>query len=432
MNSASIRRFLPTLALLLFTTAATRLGWLAFVHPDPNDGRWDDTVWYRLSGSMIALGHGYSNPYTGTPTAAWPPGYPAFLGGVFKAFGEGITQTYVANLVLAMITVLIVYVIGLLLFDRATATIGAGALAIWPGQVFFVSLTLSEILFTALFSLGLLVILLAWKFPRSRPVLVILLGVVIAAAALTRGQALLLLALAPLAWWLGGVHWRRAIGWGMLAAVVTAVLIAPWVARNVRELHSPVIIATNVGGDLWLGSHAGASGRMNTDQPLPLPSRVGLTQTEYEVKGDQMARHAALEYISHHPLDELRLSGVKLRAMYEADSTALDWNSRYSDSFYAGDSDGWLRGIANGFWFAALGVAGIGLIADRARLRGIVAILPATLLLWTVVHLVFFGDPRFHYPVVFIVALLAARGLVAMRALVSRRQPSFRRGYAPA
>ena len=60
------------------------------------------------------------------------------------------------------------------------------------------------------------------------------------------------------------------------------------------------------------------------------------------------------------------------------------------------------------------------------------AILPATLLLWTVVHLVFFGDPRFHYPVVFIVALLAARGLVAMRALVSRRQPSFRRGYAPA
>lgn len=432
MNLASIRRFLPTLALLLFITASTRLAWLSFVHPNPNDGRWDDTVWYRLSASMVAHGHGYANPYTDTPTAAWPPGYPVFLGAVFKAFGEGIAQTYVANVVLAMATVLIVYAIGVLLFDRRTAALAAGAVAIWPGQVFFVSLTLSEVLFTALFSLGMLLIVLAWKFARWRPVLVIALGVVTAAAALTRGQAFVLLPLAPLAWYLGGVNWRRAIGWGILAAAVTAVAIAPWVARNVRELHSPVIVATNVGGNLWLGSHEGASGRMNTAQPLPVPSRTGLTQTEYEVKGDRMAFRAGFEYMIHHPADEMRLAGAKLRAMYEADSTALDWNSAYENSFYPEPLGDWLRGIANGFWFVALGIAGAGLIVDRARLRGILGILPATLLLWTAVHLVFFGDSRFHYPVVFIVALLAARGVTALQAAVVRRQPSFRRGYATA
>lgn len=432
MNTASIRRHLPALGLLLLLALATRLAWISAVHPDPNDGRFDDTVWYHNSAALVALGRGYANPYSGTPTALWPPGYPVFLGAVFKAFGAGLAQTYVANTVLAALTVAVVYAIGVQLFGRRTALVAGVALAIWPGQVFFASLTLSEVLFTLLFVLAVWLILLMPERGAWGGALLILFGAVTAAAALTRGQALMLLPLAPVAWRACGVRWRRAIGWGILAAAVTGVLLAPWVMRNERELDSPVLIAANVGGNLWLGNHAGSSGRMQSDQPLPLPSRVGLTQQQYEIKGDQMQLRQALGYIVTHPVDEVRLAGLKVRALYESDATALDWNTAYGTSRETIPAEDLLRAVANGFWFAALGLAGAGLIVERRRLRGPLAVLPLTLLAWTAVHIVFFGDSRFHFPVVFIIALLGARGLLAVPAMVLRREPSLGRRYAPA
>jgi hypothetical protein len=430
LNAASIRRHLPALGLLLILTLATRLAWLGFVHPNPNDGRFDDTAWYYNSAALMAHGRGYISPYAGTPTAAWPPGYPAFLAAVFKAFGVGLTQAYVANVVLAVLTVGAVYCIGLLLFERRTALIGAAAMALWPGQVVFVSLALSEILFSLLLVVAILLVLLLPRAGTSRGPLAIAFGIATAAAALTRGQALMLLPLAPVIWALSGLRWRRAIGWGILAASVTAVLLVPWVARNQRQLDSPVLIATNLGGNLWLGNHAGSQGRMQTAQPIPLVSRVGITEPQYEVKNNSILLHKALAYMSTHPVNEVRLAALKLRALYESDATGLDWNTAYDVHGNLGAADGWLRGLANGFWFAAIGLAGVGLIADRARLRGALAALPLTLLLWTGVHLIFFGDSRFHFPVTFIIALLAARGVVAVYAMIPRRLPSFGRRYA--
>jgi 4-amino-4-deoxy-L-arabinose transferase-like glycosyltransferase len=429
---SAARRHLPALGTTLLLALASRVVWLRFVFPDPNDGRFDDTVWYRNAAHYIANGEGYLNPFSGTPTAMWPPGYPAFLGGVFKVAGEGLTQAYAANVVLAMLTVIIVYALALLLFGRREALVAAAAVAVWPGQVYFTSLALSEELFTMLFALAVLLVLLAARADTWRGPLIMLSAITITGAALTRGQALLLLALIPPILVLCGLSWRRAIGWGILAAAVTAVLLAPWVVRNQRELGRPIVIATNLGGNLWLGNHAGATGRMQSDQPLPLPDHAGLTQQQYEVNGDRMDLHQALDYIRGHPADEVRLAGLKLRAMYESDATALDWNSSYDDSFYAGEWAAWLRGLANGFWFAALGLAGIGLFAERARLRGPIGVLPLVLLAWTALHLAFFGDPRFHYPVVFVIALLGARGLVAAYEAMPRRQLSLRRRYAAA
>jgi hypothetical protein len=119
--------------------------------------------------------------------------------------------------------------------------------------------------------------------------------------------------------------------------------------------------------------------------------------------------------------------------MYESDATAIDWNAGYQHGFYASDRvEGWLRALANGFWFAALGLAAAGLAASRSRLHDITGVLPATVLLWTATHLLFFGDARFHYPIVFAIALFAARGLVVLAEAVRRPQPSLGGRYAEA
>jgi 4-amino-4-deoxy-L-arabinose transferase-like glycosyltransferase len=411
-----------------------RIAWALWVHPDPTDGRFDDTAWYRIAAHYFANGDGYVNPFTGTPTAAWPPGYPVSLGTLFSAFGEGLVQTYGANIALAGLTVAVTYAIGLRLFDRRTATVAAAAMAVWPGQVYFASLTLSEPLFTLLFAFAFLLMVLVPDAGRWRRPLIMLFGAATAAATLTRGQALLLLPLALLAWGMAGYRWRPAIAWVMLAAFVTGVLIAPWVVRNQHQLGSPVLIATNFGPNLWIGNHAGASGRMRiAEAEPPQPERGALTQPEFEVKADRLALRKGLAYMFTHPTAELQLAGTKVRAMYESDATALDWNAGYQRGFYASEStEESLRGMANAFWFGALACAGIGLLASRARLTDLAGILPVTVLLWTATHLLFFGDARFHYPVVFAIALLGARGAVFAFEALRRPERNLGEEYAAA
>ncbi len=429
-----VRRHVTALGLILVCACLVRVAWLLYVHPDPTDGRFDDTAWYRGAAHYFANGDGYVNPFTGTPTAAWPPGYPVLLGMVFKVFGEGIWSTYAVNVALCALTAGVVYCIGVTMFDRPTAIVAALAMAIWPGQVYFTSLTLSEPLFTFLFATAVLLIVAMPGLPAWRGPLVITFGLVAGLAMLTRGQAALLLPLALLAWGLPGHRWRSAAGWVMLAALVTGVVLAPWVARNQRELGSPVVIATNLGPNVWIGHHAGASGRMRIAEPEPpLPDRGDLTQPAFEVKADRLALRKGLAYMFTHPVAELRLSGAKIRAMYESDATALDWNADYRPEFYASRNvEGWLRDAANGFWFAALALAGVGLIGGRTRLRDVTGVLPALVLMWTAGHLLFFGDARFHYPIVFAFSLLAARGVVVLYEAIRKPQTSLSRRYARA
>ncbi len=220
----------------------------------------------------------------------------------------------------------------------------------------------------------------------------------------------------------------------MLAALVAGVILAPWVVRNQRQLGSPVIIATNFGPNVWIGNHDGASGRMNIGEPEPpQPERGDLTQPEFEVKADRLALRKGLGFMFTHPAEEVRLTATKVRAMYESAATALDWSSAYKAGFYSSrTAEDRLRAAANGFWFAALALAAPGFVASRMKLGNVIGILPAMVLLWTAAHLLFFGDPRFHYAIVFAFALLAARGLVVLFEAVGRPQPALGGRYVRA
>ena len=70
---------------------------------------------------------------------------------------------------------------------------------------------------------------------------------------------------------------------------------------------------------------------MDTAVAMPLPDHTGITEPQFEVKASNLALRKGLRYMLTHPADELRLAGAKIRAMYEADSTAVDWNSAYND-----------------------------------------------------------------------------------------------------
>lgn len=61
---------------------------LAYVDATPSYVLKHDAVDYDVHGQSIAMGQGFSKTRAyDRPTAFRPPGYPYFLGGVYKAFG---------------------------------------------------------------------------------------------------------------------------------------------------------------------------------------------------------------------------------------------------------------------------------------------------------------------------------------------------------
>jgi 4-amino-4-deoxy-L-arabinose transferase-like glycosyltransferase len=307
--------------------------------------------------------------------------------------------------------------------------------------VYFTSLTLSEPLFTLLFAAAVLLMLLVAKAPGPRWPLVLAFGVSVAAAALVRGQALVLVPLAIAVWAVAGQRLRAATMWGVLSAVVVCAAIAPWTLRNWSVTGSAVAISTNTGPNLWIGHHEGATGRMSTNGELPpLTDRGARTLGEWVAANDRLALREGLTYAVTHPLDEIQLAGAKMRALFESDSVALDWNSAYErGTYYASPNvEDSLRALANGFWFSMIALSGAGLLAiarrdagdaERARLR---LALPAIVLGWTAVHVAFFGDPRFHYPIVFVFALVGAHGASEVFDAMRTRRWTLARRYAQA
>ena len=135
--------FLPT---SFFLFASIRLLLIFFVPAaDPSS----DAAWYLNRAATLAEQGTYSE--RGVMTAFWPVGYPAFLGLLYKVTGVSLLAAKLANLTLAIISFWLVYLVVRRTFHNELAARGAVfLLAIYPNNAAYVSLLLTETLYTLL------------------------------------------------------------------------------------------------------------------------------------------------------------------------------------------------------------------------------------------------------------------------------------------
>jgi hypothetical protein len=192
-------------------------------------------------------------------------------------------------------------------------------------------------------------------------------------------------------------------------------IVAPWSIRNSIELQSPVFIATNAGVDFWIGHHESARGDFGATGGDPLVFRYPeLSSVEREVRVNQEGFREGLSYAVTNPGHELILPFQKLFWLYHNDQEGLAWNIGHGGQpFLGGAARNLLLFISDTYYFAVFAflIFGIRLwfaVRDPGRL-----LLMSLVGYWTLVHLVFFADPRFHAPIMPVVALLAAPALVS-------------------
>ena len=424
-----------TLAALAIVTlaGALRLAWVLYADTEPF---WFFDPWsYDRLAASLAEGRGYVNE-VGQPTAYYPPGYPAVLGFVYWLAGHRPMAGEALNLVLGALTAGLVYWIGRRAFGKAAGLLAALAFAVFPSHVLYVSQLHSEVVFTAAYLLALARVLTA-PTPGDRRWTAFWLaaGLAIGAAALVRPVALSLLAVIPFALKPKGATWAALGRATLLSAAAAALVLMPWVARNAVRVGVPAI-STNAGLDFWVGNHEGASGLFVMAPPDVFPI-ISADQQEQERHDYRRGFDLGWGFIRRQPLDALALVPLKAYHLYTDDAHAVTTTETWGHTVFLSEGQRRvLRSVTDVFYYfvAAGAVAGLLLpLATRGRRQPSGRLpLAAALSGWTLVHLVFFGEPRFHLPVTPVMAVLAAPFWLWSADLVRRPIASRWHAFRPA
>ncbi|MBI5285960.1 MAG: glycosyltransferase family 39 protein [Chloroflexi bacterium] len=362
----------------------------------------NDAGWYDFFGRQISDGRGYALP-DNQPTSRWPPGYPLFLGGIYKATHDSQRAARVTQALIGALTAVLAAAIARRSISR-NAGLAAGVLvALLPSHALYSSLLMSEVLFTFLIMLALQLGVRARSMRAAA-----LAGIVFGAATLVRAQAIVLVIPLVASWAATGyLHPGRrretALLLGALVATV-CVTLAPWTVRNAVQLHAFQPVSTNLGINLWVGNNPDATGAVMIPPIDEFSARA--TGTELEVRLDARARDAALRRIAHHPLATLSLAPRKLIETFRNDRSFAAWYEPRGSSYLDPILRIWLGRLADVYYYLLViaALAGTAMLARARRFEGIV--LPvAAVVVWSLVSVVFFGDTRYHLP---LLPLLAA------------------------
>lgn len=243
------------------------------------------------------------------PTAVRTPGYPYLLAGVKYAFGNGWRAIAVSNCLLGALASALLVLLAASCVGVRAAVLAGSLHAIALPALALIPQPLSENLAVPLLLAGLFCLAWADSLAGRRRLLVMAAsGLFYGLLLLTRPAGLFLLP----PWLLLAMYslknrtWRLPAG-GVFVAV-TAMVVAPWLARNYQLGLGPFMLSSVGGSNLYIGNNddAVSDGSMKVDIDWDeLTRRIG------EAEADRYGRNRALEWIAGHPVRYLQLSGVR-------------------------------------------------------------------------------------------------------------------------
>ncbi len=395
-----------------------RAAWVAHSEVSPVEGV--DTLWYHAVAESVSLGKGVVNPNDPTsPTALFPPGYSLVLAAAYKLFGAGAGVAQGLNIGLAAVTILVTYLVGRLALGRLAAGIGVLLLAVFPSQVLFSSLVMSEHLFTLLFMMVIASLLLGGRTTgRWSLALMFTAGLIAGAATLVRGQGLILLAVVP-AWWF--LYHRPKVPLVHLALFFYGVLftVLPWTIRNWYQLDSPVVVSTNAGWNAAIGHNEAAEGGWMFPGNFFL-DLLEVPEPQREVEINERGVRLAWDYARSHPSQEAALSANKAYRLWKTDADAVFWQELNLKPYLGSVERRFLTGLTNSFYAVVLVLAVLGLIVSKSQARSWWLLVLLLVAGWTAFHVLIFAEGRLHYPLSPVLSLAAGAGIVAGANLARR------------
>ena len=374
-----------------------------------------DSDFFFVMGQLLAAGHGFENAVVYhlsgdlVPTALHPPVFPLLLGAIAKIGVHGyVGQRVVLGCLLGAGTITAVALLARRIGGPPAGLLAAAIAALDPMLVGADAALMSEALFGLLVVCSMLVAYAMLERPTLRRAA--LLGALVGAATLTRGEGILLLALlaVPLAVRRSGTGAGRRRAQLAVTCLVCLVVIAPWGARNWHVFHHFVPISNN-DGTLLAGANCGVTYHgpaLGAWRLACIPRRGDPNEAE----AARVYRDAGTTYAVDH-LGRLPVV-LAARAGRSLGVYGITWEVRHSE--------GRLPAVTAAGLVTFLLLLPLAFAAVRGlRRRGEpLFILAAPAIVTAAVTLLGYGAPRFRHPLDLVVAALA--GVAVHRRLAQR------------
>ena len=348
------------------------------------------------------------------------PLYPYFMAVVLSIFGPGVWPLRIIQILLGATSCVFVAMAGHRFFSLRTALVAGALLALYPPAIFFDGLVQKASL--GLFLTTALVVLLGELALRPRWWWLLVSGAVLGCLALTRENALLL---APLVFvWL--LLWFPDLSWGertlrvALFSLGLASILIPVGVRNLAVGGRFLVTTSQWGPNFFIGNNPEANGRYvplrrgrqdarveREDATLLAEAATGRKLDPSEVSSYWLRR--SFSYIAANPGHWLRLLAKKAHLTISAreiiDTESIEVFREHSR----------LLAVLGWLWhFGVLGpLAILGIWATRGHGHRL-AILYAIALAVALSLVLFYVLARYRFPLVPVLVLFAAAGLVEL------------------
>ena len=263
----------------------------------------------------IASAHGLSSPFGGStgPSALITPGYPGLIAAIFAIFGSKSAASAIAvigaQILFAVLTVLVIMQIANRLFGAMTANIAGTLWAVSP-PLLWMPMLFWDTCLSALLLIGALAFSLLLAERRGTNLW--LLAGVTCGLTLLVNPALILAMIAMFGW---AAFRARSVSSHkpMMGLLVMFMVFMPWPIRNVHVMHAPILLRSSFGYELWQGNRPGGKGAF--DETLyPLHSRSEYAQyVSLGEVGYMREKSAKAEaYIRAHPYEFVCLTARRI------------------------------------------------------------------------------------------------------------------------
>lgn len=294
------RQDLPLL-ILLVAILLIRILWVLLASPPVSV---NDSVFYDRAAHWFMQSGTFAVSEAMRPSAWQMPGYPFFLSLIYWVFGLGSTNLIAVRLVqavLSVLTILVLYRIALRLKGRKLGIAVVVLAGLYPSFTFANQYIVTEVLYTFLLSLVVLfgVRLLgdaSWKNACS-------FGVLLALAAYVR-PAGVIWGVMPFLLLLGKVPFRRLLALSAIGLLAFCLCMSPWWIRSEHIYHRFVAFSTSSTDPLLAGTYVMYDATEETYEQLP---RDILVWTSGEMQ--DLTPEAELQASSHYK--ELAVARVK-------------------------------------------------------------------------------------------------------------------------
>jgi 4-amino-4-deoxy-L-arabinose transferase-like glycosyltransferase len=420
-------------------------------------GVWGDAGYYYVQGRMIAKGHWFIDSYgwfaSGgsrfKPSSGNPPLFTLLLGllsklGITSGTGMRVATSFVGVAGVILLVTLVRKLVG----PRAAIIAGLIA-AVYPMLWINDGMLLSETLYVPMILIALHA---AYRFWERRDVSsAAVFGLAMALAALTRGEALILLGVMvlPLLWGMRELGWGRLARMGATTYVVGALVIAPWILFNLSRFEEPVLMTSSTGAVLssancditYYGESIGYFGNCYDEYvvkglligKLPECDQAAVDAAKIDPKGteaakcwpnspdidesqrDKYGRDIAIEYMKTHKRDLPRVMAARVGRMWDVyvpelgrDDEPLGQNVRFNWQVEGRGKRSSEIGVLMFYALMPLAIGG-GVWLWRRRVP-LSPLLSMTIVI-TVTSAFTFGITRYRVPVDIMVVVMAAAGI---------------------